>query len=105
MSEKQRKLVNLKAPYGMRPMSYAGKWTLLNIKNYLLGLIFYRFLSEKTLTTFSDWAGETENVTRKYAQYMDPQFELEGVSVQPSLVEYLQNTLGYLIQPQALYTT
>ncbi|WP_445618790.1 hypothetical protein, partial [Lacticaseibacillus paracasei] len=26
------KLVNLKAPYGMRPMSYAGKWTLLNIK-------------------------------------------------------------------------
>lgn len=82
-----------------------GKMDASEYKNYLLGLIFYRFLSEKTLTTFSDWSGETSEVAQKYAQYMDPKFELEGVALQPSLAAYLENTLGYLIQPEALYSS
>lgn len=105
MSEKTTQASQLESALWNAADVLRGKMDASEYKNYLLGLIFYRFLSEKTLTTFSDWSGETENVTQKYAQYMDPQFELEGVSVQPSLVEYLQNTLGYLIQPQALYTT
>ncbi|MCP9380643.1 type I restriction-modification system subunit M N-terminal domain-containing protein, partial [Lacticaseibacillus paracasei] len=105
MSEKTTQASQLESALWNAADVLRGKMDASEYKNYLLGLIFYRFLSEKTLTTFSDWAGETENVTQKYAQYMDPQFELEGVSVQPSLVEYLQNTLGYLIQPQALYAT
>lgn len=105
MSEKTTQASQLESTLWNAADVLRGKMDASEYKNYLLGLIFYRFLSEKTLTTFSEWAGETENVTQKYAQYMDPQFELEGVSVQPSLVEYLQNTLGYLIQPQALYAT
>ena len=104
MTDKTTNANNLESALWNAADVLRGKMDASEYKNYLLGLIFYRFLSEKTLTTFSGWAGEAEQVAQKYAQYMDPQFELEGVPVQAALTDYLQTTLGYLIQPQALYS-
>lgn len=70
-------------------------------KDYMLGLMFYKFLSDKTLETFKSTAGlgkisETELVdeyTKARADYGD------------ELDKMIQNVLGYYVIPEHLYQT
>ncbi|MFT8325389.1 type I restriction-modification system subunit M [Oenococcus sicerae] len=82
-----------------------GKMDASEYKNYLLGLIFYRFLSEKVLSTFSVWAGIDHDIEKSYAQYLDPDFLLEDMAMRDDTVEYIEESLGYLIEPDALYSS
>lgn len=80
-----------------------GKMDASEYKNYLLGLIFYRFLSEKTLDAFEEWSGESENIAAAYKKYMQPGFKIEGIEMKEPATNYLKNALGYFIKPEALY--
>ncbi|MFX3636678.1 MAG: type I restriction-modification system subunit M [Candidatus Pristimantibacillus sp.] len=70
-------------------------------KDYMLGLMFYKFLSDKTLETFKVTSGlgqmtESELVeeyTRAKAEYGE------------QLDKMLQNVLGYYVSPEYLYQT
>src|SRR5699024_9659983 len=69
-------------------------------KDYMLGLMFYKFLSDKTLETFvstSGTKGTEEEITQAYqeayANYGD------------SLINMIQNVLGYYVLPHHLYQT
>lgn len=70
-------------------------------KDYMLGLMFYKFLSDKTLETFKSTAGlgqipETELVdkyAKARAEYGD------------ELDKMIQNVLGYYVTPEYLYQT
>lgn len=105
MLEKVNKANNLESSLWNAADILRGKMDASEYKNYLLGLIFYRFLSDQTLKTFAGWAGTDTDVSATYAQYMDPDFELEGVTLRDSVIDYLQTNLGYLIEPQALYSS
>ncbi len=52
MSEKTTQASQLESALWNAADVLRGKMDASEYKNYLLGLIFYRFLSEKTLTTF-----------------------------------------------------
>lgn len=81
-----------------------GKMDASEYKNYLLGLIFYRFLSEETLDTFGKWS-EEEDVKESFKKYMDPNYKIEGISTRKDTVENLLNSLGFLIEPDKLYSS
>lgn len=104
MTDKVTKASNLESSLWNAADILRGKMDASEYKNYLLGLIFYRFLSDKTLTTFAGWAGVTSKIEATYTQYMDPDFELEGISLRDSLADYLKDSLGYLIEPKNLYS-
>ncbi|MFT9267869.1 type I restriction-modification system subunit M [Oenococcus sp.] len=82
-----------------------GKMDASEYKNYLLGLIFYRFLSEKVLSTFGKWAGIDQDIEKTYQEYMDPNFQMSGVTIRDSALEYIKNSLGYSIEADALYSS
>lgn len=70
-------------------------------KDYMLGLMFYKFLSDKTLETFKSTAGlgqipETELVD----EYTKARFDY-GVE----LDKMIQDVLGYYVIPEHLYQT
>src|SRR5699024_3234384 len=68
-------------------------------KDYMLGLMFYKFLSDKTLATYKKMSGLGDTIdpltkyTEDYAEYGQ---ELE---------EMFQKILGYYIIPENLYQT
>src|SRR5699024_8712831 len=67
-------------------------------KDYMLGLMFYKFLSDKTLEGFKDVSGETgteEEIVEKYEEA----YELAG----EDLTQMLEDILGYYVLPQYLY--
>ena len=68
-------------------------------KDYMLGLMFYKFLSDQTLKTFAttagisseeDWFEEYKNAHKEYGT------ELENM---------IQDILGYFVRPEHLYQT
>ena len=70
-------------------------------KDYMLGLMFYKFLSDKTLETFKMTAGvgnvsESELVT----EYMKAKDEYGK-----ELEKMIQDVLGYYVSPEYLYQT
>lgn len=70
-------------------------------KDYMLGLMFYKFLSDKTLETFNMTAGigqvsESELVT----EYINAKKEY-GVELE----KMIQDVLGYFVAPEYLYQT
>jgi len=70
-------------------------------KDYMLGLMFYKFLSDKTLETFQSIAGlgkilETELVDEYAKARADYGDELDKM---------IQNVLGYYVIPEYLYQT
>ncbi|MGO4500033.1 type I restriction-modification system subunit M [Paenibacillus sp. 2RAB27] len=73
-------------------------------KNYLLGLIFYKFLSDKLLekvVEIADESLEEYNTQEKQIQlYRDL---LADKDVKDDLIETLVDTLGYDIQPEYLF--
>lgn len=70
-------------------------------KDYMLGLMFYKFLSDKTLETFRTTAGlkgvSEEKLIEEYFVASDEHGE--------DLFAMLQNVLGYYVLPEYLYQT
>lgn len=68
-------------------------------KDYMLGLMFYKFLSDKTLETFKTTAGLKQlTETELIEEYKKAQDELGD-----SLLEMIQKVLGYYVLPEYLY--
>lgn len=68
-------------------------------KDYMLGLMFYKFLSDKTLETFASTAGvsKDENLVEEYKNaHQEYGVELEKM---------IQDVLGYFVLPKYLYQT
>ncbi|MCY8436782.1 type I restriction-modification system subunit M [Bacillus haynesii] len=74
-------------------------------KNYLLGLIFYKYLSDKLLEKVVEIAGESlekYNTQDKQTQlYME---SLADEEIKNDLIETLVDTLGYDIEPKYLFS-
>lgn len=70
-------------------------------KDYMLGLMFYKFLSDKTIDTFRTTSGMKQNTEQEvieayrenYAQYPE------------ELIEMISGVLGYYVLPEHLYQT
>ncbi|MCL0318313.1 type I restriction-modification system subunit M [Apilactobacillus xinyiensis] len=78
-------------------------------KNYLLGLIFYRFLSVKALKAFAE-NNHLQNLTSdelkaQYTQYLDSNNEIAGYKTRDITIKGLLNKNGYHIEPADLYST
>lgn len=65
MSEKTTQASQLESALWNAADVLRGKMDASEYKNYLLGLIFYRFLSEKTLTTWSP-VNKIDNLNRDF---------------------------------------
>ena len=68
-------------------------------KDYMLGLMFYKFLSDKTLETFASTAGlsKDDNLVEEYTNsYKEYGADLEKM---------IQDVLGYFVLPAHLYQT
>ncbi|WP_413627764.1 type I restriction-modification system subunit M [Fructilactobacillus vespulae] len=72
-----------------------GKMDASEYKNYLLGLIFYRFLSEKTIKAVIDATGEDGNPIEIYKKYWENQHD--------DIVDSLYDDNGYIIEPNDLF--
>ncbi|EAH1618985.1 type I restriction-modification system subunit M, partial [Listeria monocytogenes] len=70
-------------------------------KDYMLGLMFYKFLSDKTLETYKSIAGEGQlseaELVEKYAKARAVHGE--------NLDKMIQSVLGYFVLPEYLYQT
>lgn len=67
-------------------------------KDYMLGLMFYKFLSDQTLEAFKDASGETgteEELVHKY--------EAAYEEIGDEVITLIDGMLGYHVQPQYLY--
>ena len=69
-------------------------------KDYMLGLMFYKFLSDKTLETFENTSG-AKGTEAEVVQAYEEAYESYG----DSLIKMIQNVLGYYVLPQHLYQT
>ena len=68
-------------------------------KDYMLGLMFYKFLSDKTLETFKSTAGLGQMSEGKLvAEYAKAKAEYGA-----ELEKTIQNLLGYYVSPEYLY--
>lgn len=70
-------------------------------KDYMLGLMFYKFLSDKTLETFKETAGlgniSEEDLVKEYNKAKN--------EYGSELEKTIQDILGYYVSPQYLYHT
>ena len=70
-------------------------------KDYMLGLMFYKFLSDKTLETFKETAGlsniSEEDLVKEYNKAKD--------EYGSELEKMIQDILGYYVSPEYLYHT
>lgn len=75
-------------------------------KNYLLGLIFYKYLSDKLLVEVVEQAGESleeyPTATEQTKLYLSL---LEDEETKNDLIETLNNMLNYVIEPAYLFNT
>jgi len=69
-------------------------------KDYMLGLMFYKFLSDKTLETFINTSG-TKGTEAEIVEAYKEAYENYG----DSLIKMIQNVLGYYVLPHHLYQT
>lgn len=70
-------------------------------KDYMLGLMFYKFLSDKTLETFKSTAGLGQLSEAELVEEYTRAREEYGVE----LDKMIQNVLGYYVLPEFLYQT
>ncbi|UOB20215.1 type I restriction-modification system subunit M [Macrococcus armenti] len=66
-------------------------------KDYMLGLMFYKFLSDKTLEAFKD-AAQPKDKTKLLEEYKQAYIEYGK-----DLTTMIQDMLGYYVQPDYLY--
>src|SRR5690625_2955877 len=69
-------------------------------KDYMLGLMFYKFLSDKTLETFINTSG-TKGTEAEIVEAYKEAYENYG----DSLIKMIQNVLVYYVLPHHLYQT
>ena len=72
-----------------------GKMDASEYKNYLLGLIFYRFLSNKTLDAVMAATEENGEAIEVYQKYWNEQHD--------DIVDELYTSLGFIIEPDDLF--
>lgn len=70
-------------------------------KDYMLGLMFYKFLSDQTLDTFKSTSGLEETDEEKVVVAYREAYESYG----DDLSEMISNVLGYYVLPDYLYQT
>lgn len=70
-------------------------------KDYMLGLMFYKFLSDKTLSSFKMMITRDEITQSELIANYHKSMAERG----PQLESILQNTLGYYVLPEHLYQT
>lgn len=70
-------------------------------KDYMLGLMFYKFLSDKTLETFKVTSG-LENITQSE---LVEEYSKAHTEFGEQLDKMIQNVLGYYVAPEHLYQT
>lgn len=63
-------------------------------KNYLLGIVFYKYLSDKMLFYVGDLIGNSENTLSENQKLYEENFE------DPDLQEELKHTFSYTIEPK-----
>lgn len=73
-------------------------------KDYLLGLVFYKSLSDKYLASVADLLENRHDMSMDEAQKLYEQTEKEGQEDWEDLCEELKNTYGCFIQPQYTFT-
>lgn len=74
-------------------------------KNYLLGLIFYKYLSDKLLEKVVEIAGESlEEYSTQDKQTQLYMESLADEEIKNDLIETLGDTLGYDIEPKYLFS-
>lgn len=75
-------------------------------KNYLLGLIFYKYLSDRLLIQVVELADESLDTYATQAKQIEL-YEglLEDEDVKADLIQTIIDTLGYTIEPQFLFHT
>lgn len=83
-----------------------GKMNASDSKNYLLGLICYKYLSDKLLQEVVEFAGgsleDYDSADKQKKLYKDL---LSDDSIKEDLVDTLIDTLGYDIEPDYLFNT
>ncbi|MEX6702323.1 type I restriction-modification system subunit M [Peribacillus frigoritolerans] len=70
-------------------------------KDYMLGLMFYKFLSDKTLETFKSTAGLGQVSESELVEEYTKAKEEYGAE----LDKMIQNVIGYYVSPEYLYQT
>lgn len=70
-------------------------------KDYMLGLMFYKFLSDKTLETFRETAG-LGNITE---EELVKEYNNSNKELGHELEKIIQDMLGYYVAPEHLYQT
>ncbi len=68
-------------------------------KDYMLGLMFYKFLSDKTLETFKERAGVDTSTERELVEEYIKAKNKYG----ETLEKMIQDVLGYFVSPEYLY--
>lgn len=72
-------------------------------KDYMLGLMFYKFLSDKTLKTYASYAKSKatgDDLVKEYLENTKKFGELNGSN---QLIQNIKKTLGYYVLPHQLY--
>lgn len=70
-------------------------------KDYMLGLMFYKFLSDKTLETFKNIAGVGQLSEKELVE----EYNKMKVEYGEELEKMIQGVLGYYVSPEYLYQT
>ena len=70
-------------------------------KDYMLGLMFYKFLSDKTIDTFRMTSGMNQNTEEEVIQAYHENHE----QLAEKLVMMISDVLGYYVLPEHLYQT
>lgn len=73
-------------------------------KDYLLGLVFYKSLSDKYLSSVADLLENRSDMPIEEAQKLYEQAEKDGKEDWTDLCEELKNTYGCFIKPQYTFT-
>lgn len=75
-------------------------------KDYMLGLMFYKFLSDKTLETYADISGNTSNGSEKQTEAeLVQSYRKDHGEHGENLQGAIQKILGYYVLPEYLYQT
>jgi len=70
-------------------------------KDYMLGLMFYKFLSDKTIDTFRITSGMTQHTEEEVIEAYRENYEQHA----EPLVQMMSGVLGYYVLPEHLYQT
>jgi type I restriction enzyme M protein len=70
-------------------------------KDYMLGLMFYKFLSDKTIDTFKMTSGMKQNTEEEVIQAYQDSYKQYG----EQLVKMISDVIGYYVLPEHLYQT